>query len=749
MMRLGGRVERWSTLQTPFAIGLVVVAVLSGQPASAQTRESPLDIPEVHEPPRLEDFLVDAPNVRALRIETFVQRQPGDGVPASEQTLAYVSHDRKALYVVFVCRDREPEKIRARLTKREDTTADDLVGVLLDTFHDRRRAYVFLANPRGIQRDAMLTEGQGEDVSFDTLWESRGQLTPTGYVVWMAIPFKSLRFPSGPAPTWGIGLTRRIPRTTEEVFWPLVSRRVEGIVPQLAPVQGFRNLTPGRNLQLIPYGAFADAAFVDRSRAQSRSARDTRGGVDGKVVWRDRVTLDMTANPDFSHVETDDPQVTINQRYEVFFPERRPFFLENAGTFQTPETLFFSRRVVDPRWGTRLTGKAGRWNIGVLAAEDRLPDEVAPDRTARIGVVRVQREMGRESTLGTMLTTRDAPGSRNHVASADARLRLTPRWTLQGQAAASVQEASETPTARGTAVVAEVNRVDRHLTLVNRYLERSPEFVSQLGFVPRTDIRQAFQLTSYRWRPKSGKLLAFGPGLASSLTWDYEGRQLDRELNPHFGFEFSGATQVLIAAFDNRETFADKTFQVRAGQVHASSAWLKWMELAGFFQVGTRINYAPAAGLAPFLGDTTDAFVRVTLRPAARVALEQSYIFSRLEAATSSTGAPHTGRTFSNHLARSKIGLQVTRQLSLRTILDYGTIVSDPSLTLIESRRRLSADLLATYQLNPWTALYVGYTEGLEDLATATGEFLNLRRTAGLYRTDRQVFAKASYVVRF
>ncbi len=274
-------------VQLPFATALLtVVGLLAAAQVSAQPRESVLVIPEVTEPPRLEDFLTDAPAVPALRIDAFTQRQPGDGEPASERTIAYLSRDRTSLYVVFLCSDREPQKIRAHLTKREQTAADDLVGVILDTFHDRRRAYLFLANPRGIQRDAMLTEGQTEDLSFDTLWESHGQLTATGYAVWIAIPFKSLRFASGSAETWGIGLTRRIPRTTEEVFWPLVTRRVEGIVPQLATIGGFEAVRPGRNVQFIPYGAFADAAFLDRAALQRRSDHDARGGLDVKAGAR-------------------------------------------------------------------------------------------------------------------------------------------------------------------------------------------------------------------------------------------------------------------------------------------------------------------------------------------------------------------------------------------------------------------------------------------------------------------------------
>jgi hypothetical protein len=308
--------ERRSSWATLVAIAIVLQGVAAE--ASGRSFESALEVPSVATAPRLEDFLSDAPSVTALRIDEFAQRQPGDGVPESEQTTAYLSHDRRALYIAFVCRDREPQNIRANLTRREATLSDDLVGVYLDTFHDRRRAYLFLVNARGIQRDSIITEGQGEDASFDTLWESRGQLTPAGYVVWMAIPFRSLRFASDATDVWGIGLTRRIPRTTEEDLWPFVSRRLEGLVPHLAAVRGFQNLRAGRNIQVIPYATAAAASLLDASRANYRSVHDGRTGADGKLVWRDRVSVDVTANPDFSQVETDDPQVTINQRYEVY-----------------------------------------------------------------------------------------------------------------------------------------------------------------------------------------------------------------------------------------------------------------------------------------------------------------------------------------------------------------------------------------------------------------------------------------------
>src|SRR3989441_4348521 len=188
-------------------------------------------IPKVNRAPKLEDFLKGRQREAEAVVTDFRPRDPGDGVPASEPTTAYLSYDDKNLYVVFVCKD-EPGQVRARMAKREDAFSDDMVGILLDTFHDRRRAYYFLSNPLGIQADAILTEGQGEDYSFDTLWHSEGRLMPDGYIVWFAVPFKSLRFRGEPIQTWGIGLSRSIIRKNESSWWPHISRRVEGVVQQ-------------------------------------------------------------------------------------------------------------------------------------------------------------------------------------------------------------------------------------------------------------------------------------------------------------------------------------------------------------------------------------------------------------------------------------------------------------------------------------------------------------------------------------
>ena len=241
--------------------------------ASAAPKHVPqrplLVIPRTEQPPSLEDFLEMRPNAemdgRLARVVDFVQRRPSDGVPPSQRTEAYLGYDHENLYVVMICFDSEPERIRARMTRREDIFADDKVFVSLDTFHDQLRSYTFGVNPLGIQYDSYYTEGGQEDRSFDTLWHSRGRLTNQGYVVWMAFPFKSLRFRSTREQTWGIILWRSIPRINETTTWPHVSIRLEGLLNQAGRLRGPEGISPGSNVHLIPYGFLRSFRALDTS----------------------------------------------------------------------------------------------------------------------------------------------------------------------------------------------------------------------------------------------------------------------------------------------------------------------------------------------------------------------------------------------------------------------------------------------------------------------------------------------------
>jgi Domain of unknown function (DUF5916) len=744
--------------------------------AASQARPRPaIEIPRVSQPPNLDDYLspsgasvpvtqpaagsqgpaasagprIAGPDTaRGLRIEGFLQREPGDLVPISQPTEAFLSYDATNFYVVFVCRASDPSRLRARMSRREAIFSDDFVAVLLDTFDDHQRSYMFFSNPLGIQADGITTEGQNDDMSFDTVWQSQGRLTEFGYVVSFAIPFKSLRFPPGEGRAWGVALMRGIPINNESAFWPGITRTISGFSSQFADAHGLSGVSPGRNIQLIPYGTFTGARFLDGNVFDHKA--DGRAGIDAKIVAHDAVAIDLTANPDFSQVESDEPQVTINQRFEVFFPEKRPFFLENAGYFQTPINLFFSRRIGDPQIGARATGKLGGWAAGALAIDDRAPghavdalDPQSGDRAVN-GVVRVRREFG-ESSLGALVTSHDFGPSFNRIASADTRLRINSRIFVDGQAVVSDARTTDGQSLRDSAYSASVNRSGRKLSLSANYLDVGGDFRSTLGFVPRTDIRQATEFAALRWRPKTGPVQAFGPNSFVQATWDRSGVLQDWTVRYPFEVDFKGQSGIFVRRVESMERFQGIEFREHENLINYFTSRVSWMDFSVNLAAGARPNFFPAEGLIPFLADFRDASVGLTFRPLSGLLLDETYIYSHL-ATRPETGVRAT--IFDNHIARSRVNYQVSRELSFRAILDYNGVLANPSLVDLDRTKHFSADLLMTYLVNPGTAVYVGYTDGYDNLTLDTEGVRHFTRSPTT-STGRQFFVKTSYLFRF
>ena len=333
-------------------------------PVLAQAKD--IRIPKIDRKPVLEEFLNGNSRADMKRIDDFRQRQPGDGKPVSRKTSAWIGYDDKNFYVVFVC-ESPKGKTRARPAKREDIFSDDVVGFFLDTYRDRQHSYEFFVNPLGVQADAIESEGQDDDFSFDTLWYSDGRLTPEGFAASFTIPFKSLRFKAEALQTWGFGLGRFIPDNNESSFWPFVTQKVEGFSQQLGTMTGLENISPGRNLRITPYGAFGSSHFLDIPAfglPQFRTQNTPRAGLDAKAVIHDSLTLDVAVNPDFSQVESDDPQVTVNQRYEIQFPEKRPFFSGEYGVFcYSGKSVFFAPDCGPGVW-CAVDGQAGAMEFG-------------------------------------------------------------------------------------------------------------------------------------------------------------------------------------------------------------------------------------------------------------------------------------------------------------------------------------------------------------------------------------------------
>jgi hypothetical protein len=712
-----------------------------------EAESNALRIPRVSRPPKLSDFIGNVPREAEAEVADFRQFDPNDGAPVSQPTKAYLSYDDRNLYVAFICFD-DPAKIRARVARRKDIESDDRVTINLDTFHDHKRAYWFDVNPYAVQFDGITTDGLGDDTTFETLWYAEARILEDRYVVLETIPFRSLRFPQGPQQSWGVLLARFVQRNNEMSCWPYVSRKkLPQFVGQFADMEGLEGISPGRNLQFVPYTALSKSRYFDQAAGRYRNGHEIRGGMDAKAVLHDSLTLDVTVNPDFSQVESDEPQVTVNQRYEVFFPERRPFFNENAALFTTPEELFFSRRIADPQFGARLTGKVRRWAIAALAADDRAPGSILADsdplagERAIDGVVRVQREFGRQSHIGALMTDHEFGGGFNRVASLDTRVMLPHNWSIVGQGVTSFTRDPGAALSDGQALRFQVAHQTGNSTYRTIYVDRSPDFRTDLGYIERVDIRELTHSYNYRWRPGGRTLVSFGPYFEAMTNWDRTGRIQDWMGSAEFNLELVRNTNLELTREEGFERYQGIGFRKHRTVADLETQWYRWLALSLTLGSGQSINYYPAAGLLPFAANERSGEFHVTVRPTSRLRLDESYFYTRL--AESRT-------VFNDHVVRSKTSYQFTRALSLRAIMNYHGVLPNPDLVALDRTRKLGFDVLFTYLLHPGTALYAGYSSSFENFTFNPAENPAWRRTGMPTGLDGlQLFVKLSYMFRY
>ena len=746
-------------------------AAVSAGYVRMEGERSVVSIRRIERAPKLEDFLGMKPNEEIAgsltKMEGFVQAKPKDGVPPTFPTEAYMCYDDSNLYVIFIAFDNEPGKVRASMTKREAPGffEDDILELRFDTFDDHRRSYYFAVNPFGVQYDALWPEGEGGfDPSFDTLWYSEGQITEQGYVAWVKIPFKSLRFSSESKQSWGFYFGRLVPRLSEGNGWPRLTLKNPSLLSQTARLDGLENISPGHNVQIIPYGVVrsfheldlrdaADPKFLDRRAS-------TQFGADGKIVLKDSFVLDITGNPDFSQVESDEPQVTVNQRFEVFFPEKRPFFLENANYFNTPINLVFTRRIVSPQFGVRLTGKKGPWALGALFANDEGPGETVPessplfDKKANFTIVRVVRDIFKQSSVGMIYTDRRLLDSYNQVGGIDTRLKLNRNWLINAQAVTSKTKFLNGSEVSGPAYHVALRGEGRQFEFVTSFNDRSPGFRTQVGFEPRVDIRRLNTSYSYRWRPEGKTLISWGPNVGLNSIWDHKGQRLEWTFTPSISWEFAHQTNLNVFYSPGRELLRpqdffglpqNRDFSPRDMGVTFSSAYFSKAIFEATLSRGQTINFVPPDGREPFIADSSFRNIGVTLRPIKNLQIDNTYLETRL------TKNDLNAHIFTDRIFRVRVNWQLNRKISLRAIPQYNSLIVNPAQTSLTETRNFTGDFLAAYQLNPWTALYVGYNSNLQnlELVTTPDGRRELRTSSDLRNNARQMYVKFSYLLRF
>jgi hypothetical protein len=739
---------------------LFAAAVLAAGLVAAQE----LDIPLVAEPPVLADFVSMAPSAavrsRYAVATDFTQRQPQNGAPSSQRTDVYLGYDSRNLYAVFVAFDSDPAAVRANLAPRENIENDDRVGLLIDTFDDQRTAYGFRSSPLGVQWDGRWLEVSrgGYDSSYEAVWYTDAQLTEGGYVVMMTIPFRTMRFPETLEQRWRIQFERLIPRASEESFWPAYSQSIDGRLNQAAVLNGVRDVSPGRNILLTPYAFVRSFDVLDPTLPGGPGfdeGTENEIGLDAKIVLRDSFVLDMTLNPDFSQVESDQPQVTVNQRFEINYPERRPFFLENADYFATETPLLVTRRIVDPEGGLKFTGMQDKWGVGALLTNDEAAGErVAPTDpfygdAADVRVLRVFRDYGNQSRAGFMHTELEHGDSYNKVSAADTYVRLNANW-LTELLMVNTETFEDGVLTTGRQTNWRVNRNGRSFNAHYHWTDQSTHFDVPLGILGRNHMPGAEGLhgfMEYRFWPEGSWINRIGPRVFFANQDDMTGLRIYNEFSPQLQIAWAGDSSFNVGTNSIKERLrpedypgltTTRDYSQRRYFVGFSTDSLQKWGFSGGFDQGTVINLVPPVGVEPELADQTFIEGALLWRPMDRLRVDTSLLSTELE------DREGRGTIFTNRIVRSRWNYQFTKEMSLRVILQHED-TKPTELTRLTREENLNLDVLY-----PWSALYVGFNNNESNLQLVEDEQggTELVRTDDLARDGRQLFVKFSYLLQ-
>jgi hypothetical protein len=678
--------------------------------------------------------------------DVFVTYDPVDGNRLPQATAVYLAYDHDNLYFAFHCRDTDPEGIKTTITKRDNLWRDDWVGLSLDTINGKQFAYDLFVNPSGMQGD-IYRSGNGQDTSTDWVWYSAGSIVDDGYVVEMRIPLKSFRFNAGEDVQMGVLFWRRISRLGVSGAWPEIGIG-KGVFNSMAKVV-YGRLDKQLQLEVLP--SVTSSALWDRQTPASWGAADrgTDMGIGVKYGLTSSIGVEGTVNPDFSQVESDTFQVETNQRYPVFYDEKRPFFMESGHQFELAgtsgdsnmRTAVHTRRIVDPRWGAKLTGEAGKTSFAFLGASDqwagRTPGEdedpnphLGQDASFMLG--RARAGMGGDNYVGLLYTGRELPGDHNRVLGGDFRFRIHGKHEVLGNFLHSASLDVDSPSGRnGNAFTAMYQYFDKPFGCFFQVENMDEGFRMDTAYFERTGMRR---MTAY-----------VGPQLyPQSPRWSWVKR-----VNPFFfGFQIhdhvtgkDDAFGLLALRFDltrqgqlrvdyrkHREYWQGQAYDQSSFFARGSAQVVKWLNLGFYGWTGRSLYYDEDD---PFLGRGSRANVAATVEPSDKLSLSVDYTYEYLD-------RPEGTREYDLHLIVSRLTYQFNKYFFLRALVQ-----SDSNRGVVLS------DVLASVTVIPGTVFHVGYGS-LHQKNSWAGDRWNDDATLGRYHLMRKsFFVKGSYLFRF
>ncbi len=703
---------------------------------------SPLTLRYVETPPSVDGRLETGEwPAEGLPLGEWLSYNPLYGDRLAQQTTVWAAYDKRYLYFAFRCTDPDPAKIRTTIARRDNVWNDDWVGLKLDAMGDGQTSYDMFVNPSGVQGDILTSAAKGESSSVDWVWDSAATPTSDGYSVEIRVPVQSIRFKSGTDIAMRVLFWRRVSRLGVSVAWPDIppgqsafERQATMIVPALA-WPGVREVIP----------AVTESLRQERQSPARWSDVDgtTNVGVSAKLGLTSAVTLDGTVNPDFSQVESDAFQIQVNQRYPIFYSEKRPFFMEGMGVFEVAgtggdgnmATAVHTRRIVDPLVGVKLSGTVGRVTFGTITASDEAPGRLEADVQGKrklFNIARATYSLGPSSSyLGAIVAATDFAGGYNRVAGGDVSL----RFGSQQVTATLLQSASADPgtagdSRSGAMAQAAYSYNSRRVGLAAQIEHYDEDFQMDTAFYNRTGITGGWAyggVNFYPGKARAAWLKKVNPFVFFQYVHDrvQGGDDVAQVYAVRANLTRNGSLRADL--IDLQEAWAGREFDQRFYRFQGSMQVTKWLYLSGQLRTGESLYYD---AVSPFVGPSGLQSLTVTLQPSARFAQNMTVQRQTLDRPGSG------GRVYEALVANARTTYQFTTRFSVRGIVQYDG-----------SSERVLGDFLASYEVRPGTVFYMGYgtlfearTYRDDAWASGTGDYLS---------TSRGLFVKASYLHRF
>jgi hypothetical protein len=639
------------------ALALITVLIPS---LNGQERSKTLNISRIVTPPPKIDGLIDDECWRGLEPASgFYQFDPINGAKASEETLVWAAYDQNYIYFAFLMKDSQPDKIWAELTPRNEYENNDSIALILDAYNDKRTSITFTLNPKGIQKN-----------SVETIWQSEAAMREDGWSAEMAIPFKSLRFSSQDIQVWGVNFERYIHRLNETDYWTDVDRDLPKL-QQTGELCGITGVRPGYNLEFFPY------AGVRMSKWEGEKDNKAAFGLDAKWGIRPNLYLDVTASPDFSEVESD-PFIYQLSPYENYLQENRPFFTEGSRYFALSSgdeyhdggvSLFYSRRIRNPEFAAKVSGKMGGFGFGILGALNKVEAD-----NSFFSVVRVQKDILKNSQVGVYYAgVRGDDGGRNQNVAVDYNFNFKDFYYIRGMSAFTFNSGFSNAR-NGIHQIQFQREPDAGLQIMSGFMRVEDDVKIRTGYIDQVDVQSFDLMTGYAWRYNKGMLKRFSLDIGGRLGQDsYEnltGSGLDMmfwteffsRIEIHGGFEFGKSKYQIIDEDDKLSWTADfiKTFQTNLDFSWERGGFLKELSLEGSWEKRGVYN-EDFTHIVP--GSQVNVEGQLTLRPRSNLewSVEGGWIRQAIDA---------TGEEVFNGLAyETALHYQITRSLFLNTRL--------------------------------------------------------------------------------